>query len=81
MVYGSANGDNTAAYARSRALTEGCAVYMLPGVSLAQAALAAAGGEAGSLIMSASEYRPGSLLDADGAAVLRAGQPHSGLRA
>lgn len=42
MVYGSANGDNTAAYARSRALTEGCAVYMLPGVSLAQAALAAA---------------------------------------
>lgn len=64
MVYGSANGDNTAAYARSRALTEGCAVYMLPGVSLAQAALAAAGGEAGSLIMSASEYRPGSLLDA-----------------
>lgn len=64
LVYGSANDDRTALYARRRAQEDGCIVHILPGVSLSQAALSAIGGESQSLCQSASDYIPGSLLDA-----------------
>ena len=64
MVYGSAADDRTARYARERAQKDGCGVRVIPGVSLAQTALSEADGEPDALIMSASEYIPGALLDA-----------------
>ena len=64
MVYGSANEDLTALYARTQAQKEGIAVRVLPGISLIQAALAAVGGEGQCLFQSASDYVPGSPLNA-----------------
>lgn len=64
LVYGSANEDLTALYARTQAQKEGIAVRVLPGISLTQAALAAVGGEGQCLFQSASDYVPGSPLNA-----------------